>query len=67
MPLGVTHASGARLAVSVFSEGSDKRRKVGGVPGWDLGGDRQMLQAIRPDGAGRMTPEDLTDPSFLCT
>ncbi len=55
------------MAVSVFSEGSDKGREIGGVPGWDLGGDRKMLQAIRPDGAGRVTPKDLTDPSFPCT
>ena len=33
MPLGVAHTPGPRLAVPVYSEGSDKGREGGGVPG----------------------------------
>jgi len=67
VPLGVAHASGARLAVPVFPESPDKSREVGGVPGWDLGGGCQMLKAVRPDGPGWVAPEDRTDPTLLCS
>jgi hypothetical protein len=67
VPLGAAHASGARLAVPVFPESPDKSREVGGVPGWDLGGGCQMLKAACPNGPGWVAPEDLTDPTLLCS
>jgi len=67
VPLGITHASGPRLAVAVFPEGPEEGREVGGVAGWDLGGGCQMLQAVRLDDPWRVTCEDVSNPGLLST
>ena len=65
MPVGITEASEASLAVAPLMQGSDEDRQIWQVPGRDLGSGRQMLEAVGLDGPGRAAPEDRLDPGFL--
>ncbi len=65
MPIRVTDTTVAGLASTVRPETPDEGREVREMCGWDLCGDRQMLQAIRRRSPRRVTPEDLSDPSLL--
>jgi hypothetical protein len=65
MPVSITEASEASLAVAPLMQGSDEDCEIWQVPGRDLGSRRQMLQAVGVGGSGRTVPEDRLDPSFL--
>jgi hypothetical protein len=43
MPVGITEASEAPLAVAPFMQGSDEGREIRQVPARDLSNGRQML------------------------
>jgi len=65
MPVGITEASEASLAVAPLMQGSDEDREIWQVPGRDLGSGRQMIEAVGLDRPGRAAPEDLSDTSLL--
>jgi hypothetical protein len=60
-----TDAAEVGLAFPARSEVPDEGREICEMRGRDLGGGRQMLQAIRRKSPRRVTPEDFSDPSFL--
>jgi len=65
MPVRVTDAAVAGLATPVRPETPDKGREVRQMCGWDLGGDRQMLQTVRRKSPRHVLAENLSDPSLL--
>jgi hypothetical protein len=53
------------LAGPARSKVPDEGREVGEMSGRNLGGSRQMFQAVRRQNPRRVTPEDLSDSSLL--
>jgi hypothetical protein len=49
----------------MLAETPDKGRQVCKMAKRDLGSDCEVLEAVRLDGPGRVTSEDLSDPSLL--
>jgi hypothetical protein len=60
-----TDAAELGLAAPARSKVPDEGREVSEMSGRDLGGSRQMLQAVRRENLWRVTPEDLSDSSLL--
>jgi hypothetical protein len=67
MRVRVTDAPVLSLAGPVLAKTSDEGSKVREMPGRDLHGGGQMLQAVHLDGPRRVIPEDLSNPSLLGT
>jgi hypothetical protein len=63
----ITDAAELGLAGRARSEVPDEGREVGEMGLRDLGGRRQMLQAVRRKSPRHVTLEDLTDTSLLGT
>jgi len=67
MSVRIAEAAVLGPAVALGSQGLDERDEIGGMRGGDLDGRREVVQAVRSQGAGRAISEDFEDPSLLCT
>jgi hypothetical protein len=67
MPVGITEAAEASLAVAPLVLGSDEDGEICHMPGRDLGRGREMLEAVGLDDPGRAAPEDSSGSTFLGT
>ncbi len=67
MPVGITNATDLPLALAPLMQAAHEGGEVGPMPQRGRRGDRQMLEAERLDGPGRVIRQDVTDPSLLGT
>ena len=67
MSVRVAEAAVLSLAVALGSHRLEECDEIGGGRWGNLDGRREVVKAVRSQGAGRAISEDFEDPSLLCT